>query len=224
MLISKKELLQETGISYGQLYRWKREGLIPEEWFIKQPSFTGQETFFPRAKMLNRIHAIQELKEKYSLEELANILSPESTQKNFLADNLQVLEEIDPALIPSFLDGFGKTSFHYIDILLMVTLSELKKQFNIPNEQIAALVQGISSCSNHIRSSSYIFLLLQCANTFYASIYREGTEVYIDSRLRVIEKVLLNDVSSRLKVKYRKGFPFRFSDDEPPASKRRTPV
>ena len=42
MLISKKDLLNETGISYGQLYRWKREGLIPEEWFIKQPSFTGQ--------------------------------------------------------------------------------------------------------------------------------------------------------------------------------------
>ena len=42
MLISKKDLLNDTGISYGQLYRWKREGLIPEEWFIKQPSFTGQ--------------------------------------------------------------------------------------------------------------------------------------------------------------------------------------
>ena len=36
MLISKKDLLAETGISYGQLYRWKREQLIPEEWFIKQ--------------------------------------------------------------------------------------------------------------------------------------------------------------------------------------------
>jgi len=50
MLISKKELLKQTGISYGQLYRWKREGLIPEEWFIKQPTFTGQETFFSQDK------------------------------------------------------------------------------------------------------------------------------------------------------------------------------
>ena len=32
-LISKKELLDQTGISYGQLYRWKRKGLIPEAWF-----------------------------------------------------------------------------------------------------------------------------------------------------------------------------------------------
>lgn len=46
-LISKKEVLSQTGISYGQLYRWKRKGLIPEEWFIRRSTFTGQETFFP---------------------------------------------------------------------------------------------------------------------------------------------------------------------------------
>lgn len=44
-LISKKDLLDETGISYGQLYRWKRKQLIPEEWFIRKSTFTGQETF-----------------------------------------------------------------------------------------------------------------------------------------------------------------------------------
>ena len=47
MEISKKDLLKTTGISYGQLYRWKREGLIPEEWFVKRSSPTGQETYFP---------------------------------------------------------------------------------------------------------------------------------------------------------------------------------
>lgn len=45
-LISKKELLERTSISYGQLYRWKRKNLIPEEWFIRKSTFTGQETFF----------------------------------------------------------------------------------------------------------------------------------------------------------------------------------
>lgn len=50
MLISKKDLLAITGISYGQLYRWKRERLIPEEWFIKQSSYTGQETFFQESR------------------------------------------------------------------------------------------------------------------------------------------------------------------------------
>ena len=75
-LISKKELLETTGISYGALYRWKRKNLIPEEWFIKKSTFTGQETFFPRDKILDRIAKIQSMKEDLSLDDLAGIFSP----------------------------------------------------------------------------------------------------------------------------------------------------
>jgi len=73
--ISKKDLLNETGISYGQLYRWKREGLIPEEWFVKRPSFTGQETFFPRERIFERIGLILENKDDKSLEEIRREIS-----------------------------------------------------------------------------------------------------------------------------------------------------
>ena len=55
IMISKKDLLNEMKISYGQLYRWKREGLIPDEWFIKQSVSTGQETYFKRDLIIPRI-------------------------------------------------------------------------------------------------------------------------------------------------------------------------
>ncbi len=67
-LISKKELLEVTGISYGQLYRWKRKDLI------KSVS-TGQETFFPREKIIERINKIIELKDEASLDDLAYMFS-----------------------------------------------------------------------------------------------------------------------------------------------------
>lgn len=70
-LISKKDLLLETNISYGQLYRWKRKGLIPEAWFMRRSTFTGQETFFPRDAMLERIRWIQGAKSEAALDELA---------------------------------------------------------------------------------------------------------------------------------------------------------
>jgi hypothetical protein len=73
-LISKKDVLAETGISYGQLYRWKRKGLIPEGWFVRRSTFTGQETFFPREKILERIAQILELKDNHALDELARAL------------------------------------------------------------------------------------------------------------------------------------------------------
>lgn len=81
-MISKKDLLALTGISYGQLYRWKRVGLIPEDWFVRRATYTGQETFFPREKMLVRVEKILKMKDGASLQALADMFSPrpDSTQ------------------------------------------------------------------------------------------------------------------------------------------------
>ncbi len=87
-LISKKELLQLTNISYGQLYRWKRKNLIPEEWFIKKSVSTGQETFFPREQILERIAKIIELKDQVSLDELSEIFSPKVEEPSFEGTHL----------------------------------------------------------------------------------------------------------------------------------------
>jgi len=92
-LISKKEVLRQTGISYGQLYRWKRLGLIPEAWFIRRSTFTGQETFFPKEKILPRIEEILKLKEEHSLEELVKILSPEAAPEEVTCE--------DPTSLPA---------------------------------------------------------------------------------------------------------------------------
>ena len=74
-LISKKELLEKYKISYGALYRWKRKGLIPEDWFIKKATSTGQETFFNRDHICERIETILSLKDSLSLEEIAEQLN-----------------------------------------------------------------------------------------------------------------------------------------------------
>lgn len=75
-LISKKDLLQRYGISYGALYRWKRKGLIPEEWFIKKSTVTGQETFFDEKTICERIELILSRSEETSLDDLAVQMNP----------------------------------------------------------------------------------------------------------------------------------------------------
>jgi DNA-binding transcriptional MerR regulator len=87
-LISKKDLLIETGISYGQLYRWKRKNIIPEEWFIKKSTFTGQETFFPKDKIVERINLILSMKEGISLDDIANMFTEKKDNKQFTIDYL----------------------------------------------------------------------------------------------------------------------------------------
>lgn len=74
-LISKKDLLEQYRISYGALYRWKRMGLIPEGWFLRKSTPTGQETFFRREQICPRIELILRDKEHSSLEALAASLA-----------------------------------------------------------------------------------------------------------------------------------------------------
>ena len=76
-LVSKKQLLEKYSISYGALYRWKRKGLIPEEWFIKKSTSTGQETFFPKDLIFERVELILSKKEDVLLDELAEKISGE---------------------------------------------------------------------------------------------------------------------------------------------------
>ena len=50
-------------------------GLIPEEWFVKKSATTGQETFFNRDHICERIETILSLKDSLSLEEIAEQLN-----------------------------------------------------------------------------------------------------------------------------------------------------
>ncbi len=80
-LISKKEVLEQYGISYGALYRWKRMGLIPEAWFIRKSTATGQETFFRRDQICPRVELILSRRDGISLEKLAGELEGERQQR-----------------------------------------------------------------------------------------------------------------------------------------------
>lgn len=99
-LISKKDLLATYSISYGSLYRWKRKGLIPEEWFIKKTVSTGQETFFPKQLICERIALIQSMKADISLDDLAKQLSGENEDNSTL----------------ELWTVFGKKNFYFRDI------------------------------------------------------------------------------------------------------------
>lgn len=107
-LISKKDLLARYGISYGSLYRWKRKGLIPDEWFIRKATVTGQETFFPEELICERMERILATKEDILLDELAAKLSGE--EKN----NRTVVIET----------AYGQHSYKLSDIRSIAVLGE----------------------------------------------------------------------------------------------------
>ncbi len=126
-LISKKELLDMYGISYGALYRWKRMGLIPEDWFIRRSTSTGQETFFRREQIIPRMELI--LERGASLEELAKELNHKT-------------EPVSPAPKPVLLiqDAYG---------LHRYPLEELDSVRLVQGEQQTELLQNLKGVFEH---------------------------------------------------------------------------
>lgn len=214
MEISKKDLLKTTGISYGQLYRWKREGLIPEEWFVKRSSPTGQETYFPQEKILKRIHAIQQLKDSYSLEELARILTPEVSNRLFCEEDLEHFDELDIDVAADFMDAMSKDSFVFLEVLVMIALSQAMVDSAITEEERTHAVSFLSKRMSELHSADYVLELLQAQGHLYVLLKKEGSEVYLDDSLVAIRSIHLNELSNAIKLKYKETFQFTFDEEE----------
>ncbi|MGN4749227.1 YhbD family protein [Bacillus cereus group sp. MYBK220-1] len=141
-LISKKDLLELTGISYGQLYRWKRKNLIPEDWFVRKSTFTGQETFFPKEKILERIDKIQTMKEDLSLDELANMFSPSVREILLTKEDILYKGIASEPVLQFFIEQTNKTAeFQFVDILYVYMLEELLQSGEISLEEGKMVLQ-----------------------------------------------------------------------------------
>lgn len=141
-LISKKELLQITGISYGQLYRWKRKNIIPEEWFIKKSSYTGQETFFPRQKILDRVRQIIDMKEDISLDDLAERFSPSIPEKLEMSlDELKSRNIVSKDIVSIYTDIFkDRKVFGFEDLLYMDIAQDLLEKGNLTLDDMEKII------------------------------------------------------------------------------------
>ena len=213
-MLFRSDLLKTTGISYGQLYRWKREGLIPEEWFVKRSSPTGQETYFPQEKILKRIHAIQQLKDSYSLEELARILTPEVSNRLFCEEDLEHFDELDIDVAADFMDAMSKDSFVFLEVLVMIALSQAMVDSAITEEERTHAVSFLSKRMSELHSADYVLELLQAQGHLYVLLKKEGSEVYLDDGLVAIRSIHLNELSNAIKLKYKETFQFTFDEEE----------
>ncbi|MGB9758092.1 MAG: DUF4004 family protein [Candidatus Bipolaricaulaceae bacterium] len=164
-LIPKKEVLRLTGISYGQLYRWKRLGLIPEAWFIRRSTFTGQETFFPKEKILKRIADILRLKDEYPLEELVRLLSPEVVPAEVAHPDPLTLKPIGPEARELL---WKEAGYSFSELVGLACGAEaLRRGANITEAKL--LLEAVRRAAEALRTSAGLTLLLAEKN-----VDREG--------------------------------------------------
>lgn len=205
-LISKKDLLAITGISYGQLYRWKRERLIPEEWFIKQSAYTGQETFFPREQILSRIQSILDLKDKYSLEELAKILSSDFAASKFTINDLKGMDELNQSLQDRLPQILGKDKFDVIEIAVAAAISQTAGKAGLSDTQCEDLLRRSISAASQYKSTNASCTFLKAGNEYYTAFTLNSTPIVFDDGIEVVCQIALSEIADKIKMKYKNRF------------------
>lgn len=200
-LISKKELLESTGISYGQLYRWKRGKLIPESWFIKQATVTGQETFFPKGKILGRIDAILRLKKNKSLDDLTGLFSPGKNARTFTKQDIRAIPNFSPTLPGLFEKVMQKDVFTFRELIFIYIVNGINSEFRIDRNDIEDMAASVRDWLPKMKiNSCYKLLLCMRYSQPFILLTDEGSRLHIDIRCRILKEYYLDDVSREINM------------------------
>jgi hypothetical protein len=201
-LISKKDLLDLAGISYGQLYRWKRKDLIPEDWFIRKSTFTGQETFFPKEKILERINKIQTMKENLSLDELADMFSPNISDLHLEADELVGRNIVSKSVMDFYLENEkGNRQFHFSRLLEVYVIEKLLQSGEINLDEGKMLLQVLMENRDQIKQKSADLVITRKLGLSSCLLLVNNEGVHFDKGTKIAAKVSLVSCMEEIKSK-----------------------
>ena len=200
-LIAKKDLLTLTAISYGQLYRWKRKGLIPEAWLIRKSTFTGQETFFPREKVLARIAQIRQLKEDASLDELAVLLSTSPVQLAMSGEALLARNIVSPTTLELFQRRAGDVPvLTFAQVLALYLVEELLRSGDASLDEGAMVLGLLLAHAPDGPESAGTLLLLRKLGVSTCCLVAGGAEVHFEQGTKVVAELALPQAIQGLKL------------------------
>jgi DNA-binding transcriptional MerR regulator len=192
-LISKKDLLLACGISYGQLYRWKRKGLIPEEWFVRRSTFTGQETFFPREKMIARVERILSMKdEDASLDEIAEAVSPAPLPDTFDGAEMVAAGVVSVAALDAFTERHpGVSKLAFAELLAVAIADDLLKSGEVGRDEAASALGVLESGWQACEKASCDLVLVRKMGLAMALLVSSSSQLVVESGARVVARIAI---------------------------------
>ncbi len=203
-MISKKELLVSAGISYGQLYRWKRKGLIPEDWFVRRSTFTGQETFFPRDKVLSRIEKIKTMQdEDASLDEIADAVAPNLGEISMTIAEIRErgLVSAEAAEIFSEKVRDGDEPLVFGEVVSLSALDSLLKTGEVSIEEGRTVLDALQENYPAFQGRTADLIFVRRMGLSTALLVSGAAEVRFDRAARVIARLNLDECAESLRAR-----------------------
>jgi len=200
-LITKKELLEITKVSYGQLYRWKRKKLIPEDWFIKKSSYTGQETYFPREKILDRIEKIINMKDDASLDSLAEMFSPNLAEV-FLSE-VELLKKniVTEQTLTLHKNIFGEIkTFSFEKILYISLLEKSLLSGNVSIDEGKLIIETLEENYKSLEGKNCEMVFLRKFGVSLCFLITVPNEFYIEKGAKIVLRLNISQCIQELKI------------------------
>jgi hypothetical protein len=197
-LISKKELLELTEISYGQLYRWKRKNLIPEDWFIKKSTFTGQETFFPKAQIIEKI---KNMKGDLSLDDLANMLSPNLTEVVLERNMVKERDIVSDVTLDFYIQVHGETEkFIFEEILFLYILDKMFKSEKIGYEDGKMVLKLLKNHYSKFKGKNSELIFFRKLGISSCCLVSQVGDIYFEDNVKIIDTLNISGLIEKLMV------------------------
>lgn len=203
-LISKKELLELTGISYGQLYRWKRKKLIPEDWFIRKSTFTGQETFFPKERILARVDQIKKMKEDLSLDEIAAVFSPDPKEIRCTRQEL-IKQNIVSKKVLDIYAGSDAEVVPFENILCLYIAEKALQTGEVTLEEGEDLIRTLEEHAERLRGRNFDLLFLRKRGVGIGVLVPGSSEVYVGNHAKVVIRFNIPNCIEELMIKIKEA-------------------
>lgn len=197
--ITKKELLKKTDISYGQLYRWKRQGIIPEEWFIKKSSITGQETVLPMEKAIERIYEIKTLMKDFSLEEIAEKYSINLKKEVIPFENLYSSPYLQNEYVNAVGNYFKKSGYTMIEYMVIICCAEVSRKEHYTIRQYVDLLRYALPLADKTEKLESRCIIFAAGGDCHIRITNLESNIIFDSGLRIYGDYNLEDMWNKVK-------------------------
>ena len=203
-MISKKDLLASAGISYGQLYRWKRKGLIPEEWFVRKSTFTGQETFFPREQVLARIDKIKSMKdEDASLDEIASAVSPDLGESSMTLAEIRERGLVSAEAVDLFTEKVCDCEHPLVfgEVVSLSALDSLLKTGEVSLDEGRVVLDALQENYPEFEGRAADLIFVRRMGLSTAMLVTSGAEVKFDRAAKVISRLNLRESAEALRAR-----------------------
>ncbi len=197
--ITKKELLEQMNISYGQLYRWKRMGLIPESWFIKRPSSTGQETIMPRKKTVKRIQDITALMEKHSLDEIVARFTLDISSDVIAFEDLYKSRYLLAEYVNAVGNYFKKPGYTAMEYMMIICCADVAQKERFTTRQYVDLLRYALPAAQKCEKLETRCLFFAAGGDYHLAVLDNNANIRFDTGLRTMGDYNFETIWDKLK-------------------------